>query len=226
MKQSGNRSKDKDVFIPGQAYHMDLAFVSGPAKLDNLRTTTEESVTLKQSRDGFIGFLTIIDVASRQLWTHCIKNKDPPTQYIDQFLKSHGIQQTDPSKAIITMSNKGYLAKSKAFQSTVNQLNYDVKEISVNHSYNVVNNLLLNQVNATITTEGGGELSASHDVRQTARSHGYEVRTTASDASSQNGIVERPHQMLEQKMWCMLYSSRLGTEFWVDTIMHATWLYN
>ena len=87
---------------------------------------------MKQSRDGYIGFLTIIDVTFRQLWMHLIKNKDPPTQYIDQFLKRHGIVQTDQSKAIITTSNKGYLAKSKAFQATVNQLKYDVKEISVN----------------------------------------------------------------------------------------------
>ena len=62
VKNSGNRS----------AYHMDLPFVSGPAKFDDLQTTTEESVTMKQSRDGYIGFLTIIDVASRQLWTHMI----------------------------------------------------------------------------------------------------------------------------------------------------------
>ena len=67
VKKSGNKSTDEHVYIPGQAYHMDLAFVSGPAKLDDLRTTAEESVTLKQSREGYIGFLTIIDVASRQL---------------------------------------------------------------------------------------------------------------------------------------------------------------
>ena len=87
VKRSGNRSKDKDAHIPGQAYHMDLAFVSGPAKFDDLQTTTEELVTVKQSRDGYISFLTIINVASQQLWTHLIKNKDPSTQYIDQFLK-------------------------------------------------------------------------------------------------------------------------------------------
>ena len=46
---------------------MNLAFVSGPAKFDDVCTTTEESVTVKQSRDRFIGFLTIIDVASNQL---------------------------------------------------------------------------------------------------------------------------------------------------------------
>ena len=92
VKNSVNRSKDEDAYIQGQAYHMDLVFVSGPAKFDDLRTTTEDSVTVKQSRDGYIGFWTIIDVASRQLWTHLIKIKDPPTQYIDQFLKRHGMQ--------------------------------------------------------------------------------------------------------------------------------------
>ena len=91
---------------------------------------------------------------------------------------------------------------------------------------NVIHDLLPDQVNATITTDGGGELSASHDVLRTANSHGYEVRTTATDASSQNGIVERPHRTLKEKMRCMLYSARLGTEFWVDAISHATWLYN
>ena len=190
LKNSGNKSKDEDVFIPGQAYHMDLAFVSGPSKLNNIRTNSEETVTIKQSRDGYIGFLTIIDVATRQLWTQLIKNKDPPTQYIDQFLRRHGVQQTDPSKAIITTSNKGYLAKSKAFQSMVNNLKYDVKEINVNQHTNVIHDLLPDQVNATITTDGRGELSASHDVRQTANSHGYEVKTTPSEASSQNGIVK------------------------------------
>ena len=47
MKSSGNRSKDEDAYIPGQAYHTNLAFVSGPAKFDDLETTTEESITMK-----------------------------------------------------------------------------------------------------------------------------------------------------------------------------------
>ena len=69
---------DGDAYIPGQAYHMDLAFVSGLAKFNDLRITTEESVTMKQSIDWYISFLTMIDVASWQLWMHMIKNKDPP----------------------------------------------------------------------------------------------------------------------------------------------------
>ena len=92
LKNSGNKSKDEDVFIPGQAYHMDLAFVSGPSKLNDIPTNSEELVTVKQSREGYIGFLTIIDVASRQLWTQLIENKDPPTQYINRFLRRHGIR--------------------------------------------------------------------------------------------------------------------------------------
>jgi hypothetical protein len=47
--------------------------------------------------------LMIIDVSSRKLWTHPIKNKDPPVEYIDKFLKRHGIRTTNPSKAIITI---------------------------------------------------------------------------------------------------------------------------
>ena len=74
--------------------------------------------------------------------------------------------------------------KSKAFQTTVNHLNYGVKEINVNQSTNVIHNLLPDHVNATITIDRGGKLSASHDVRQTARSHGYDVRIRTLDASS------------------------------------------
>ena len=52
------------------------------------------------------------------------------------------------------------------------------------------------------------------------------MNTTAADYSSSNGIIERPHQTLKERMRCMLYSARLGTEFWVDALTHATWLYN
>jgi hypothetical protein len=34
VKKGGNKTTDKDNFIPGQAYHMDLAFVSGSSNLD------------------------------------------------------------------------------------------------------------------------------------------------------------------------------------------------
>ena len=86
--------------------------------------------------------------------------------------------------------------------------------------------LLPDQVGATITTDGGGELSKSRELTKLCNSHGYEVNSTAADASSQNGIVERPHRTLKEQMRCMMYSARLGTEFWADALLHATWLYN
>ena len=75
----------------------------------------------------------------------------------------------------------------------MNNLKYDVQEINFNHHAPVIHDLLPDHVNATITTDGGGELSGLLDVIRTANNHGYEVRTTATNASSQNGIVERPH---------------------------------
>jgi hypothetical protein len=99
---------------------MDLAFVSGPSNLDLEKgSNITSSPIVKKSRDGYIGFLTIIDVSSRKLWTNPIKNKDPPIDYIDKFLKRHGIRTTNPSKTIITTSETGYLAKSRAFEDTL-----------------------------------------------------------------------------------------------------------
>jgi hypothetical protein len=34
VKKGGNKTTDKDSYIPGQAYHMDLAFVSVPSNQD------------------------------------------------------------------------------------------------------------------------------------------------------------------------------------------------
>jgi hypothetical protein len=210
VKKGGNKTVDKDSFIPGQAYHMDLAFVSGPSNLHLEKgSNITPSPIVKKSRDGYIGFLTIIDVSSRKLWTHLIKNKDPPIEYIDKFLKWHGIRTTNPSKAIITTSETGYLAKSQAFEDTLREQQYVVQP--ADDDINFFGDLLPDHVEATITTDGGGELSKSHDLKRVCNSHGYEVNSTAADSSSQNRMVERPHRTLKERMRCMMYSARLGT---------------
>ena len=62
MKQSGNKAKVVDIFVPKQAYHMDLTFVSGLSNLEDIRTSLDkENVTVKQSRGGYIGFLMMVD---------------------------------------------------------------------------------------------------------------------------------------------------------------------
>jgi hypothetical protein len=96
---------------------MDLIFVSGPANMDVYGGSNSGSNPIvKKSRDGYIGFLTTIDVSSRKLWTHPIKNKDPPIDYIDKFLKRHGIRTTNPSKAIITTSGKRVFSQVTHFR--------------------------------------------------------------------------------------------------------------
>jgi hypothetical protein len=210
VKKGGNKTIDKIIFIPGQAYHMDLAFVSGPSNLDlETGSNIAPSPIVKKSRDGYIGFLTIIDVSSRKLWTHPIKNKGSPIAYIDKFLKRH-IRTTNPSNTIITTSETGYLAKSRAFEDTVREQQYVVQP--TDDDINFFGDLLPDQVEATITMNGGGELSKSHDLKRICNSHGCEVNSTAADSSSQNGIVERPHRTLKERMRCMMYSARLGTQ--------------
>jgi hypothetical protein len=60
--------------------------------------------------------------------------------------------------------------------------------------------LLPDHIEATITTDGGGELSRSHDLTKVCNSHGYEVNSTAAGSSSQNGMVECPHRTLKERM--------------------------
>jgi hypothetical protein len=100
----------------------------------------------------------------------------------------------NPLKAIITTSETGYLAKSRAFEDTLREQHYVVR--STDDDIDFFGDLLPDHVEATITTDGGGELSKSHDLKRVCNSHGYEINSTAADSSSQNGIVERPHRTL------------------------------
>ena len=59
-----------------------------------------------------------------------------------------------------------------------------------------------------------------------SNSHDYHHEITAPDCSLQNGMAERPHRTLKEKIRCMLYAARLDTSFWVEALLHATWLYN
>ena len=60
-KYSGKKKAKKELFIPGQAYGMDLSFVSGPLNVQEvlLRKNEKAKITLKKSRNEYIGFLTI-----------------------------------------------------------------------------------------------------------------------------------------------------------------------
>jgi hypothetical protein len=155
-----------------QTHHTSSKSKIRPSNLDvnvNGGSNSGGSPIVKKSRDGYIGFLTMIDVSSRKLWTHPIKNKDPPIEYIDKFLKRHGIRTTNPSKAIITTSGKGNLAKSRAFEDTIREQNFVIQP--TDDDIDFFGNLLPDQVEATITTDGGGELSKSHELTKVYAIH-------------------------------------------------------
>lgn len=53
------------------------------------------------------------------------------------------------------------------------------------------------------------------------------MEITSPDKSSQNGLAERPHRALKERVCCyLLYTAGLRVESCSDTRIHATWLYN
>ena len=74
VKHSGGPQNKDKTLVPGQMYHLDLAFVSGPSNLrEMIEKGAKQKDTITVSKEGYIGFLTIIDVATRYLWVFPIK---------------------------------------------------------------------------------------------------------------------------------------------------------
>ena len=116
-------------------YHLNLAFVSGPSNLrEMIEKGAKQKDTITVSREGYIVFLTIIDVATRYLWVFPIKNKDPPIKLVNTFLTKRGIKKIKDK--MITTSRNGYLAKSKAFKKNVKDNGYTVQMQEYNYLIN------------------------------------------------------------------------------------------
>jgi hypothetical protein len=77
-----------------------------------------------------------------------------------------------------------------------------------------------------IRTDGGGELYGSHAFQQAVRDAGFLVEPTASDASFQNGITERPNRTFGNMMRSLLHAAGLGPEYWSWALIHAAYLKN
>jgi transposase InsO family protein len=193
---------------------MDLGFIRGPSQQDTLNNKTTIKTTLQQSHHGYTAYLLIIDAATRYVFCFPLKNRHPPIQIIDQFLSKFG-KAKKPS--IITTNPDGLLNKY-GYNTNTNDL-YDINPFGMAE-------LGLEQPRYTIRTDNGTELAGSQEIRNVANKHGYSVEATAPDASSQNGMAERPHRTLKEKVCCLLYTAGLGTPFWSDALLHAVWLYN
>jgi transposase InsO family protein len=221
QKQSGNPTSLRDNFMPGTAYHMDLGFIRGPNNLpDVIKNSATPTFTSQLSHDGYNAYLLIIDAASRYIFCFLLKSKSPPVQIIDQFLAKHG----RASNKIITTSPDGALHKSTSFKATCRQYGFEPDTNDLPD--NLMTELHLEQHRYTVRTDNGTELAGSQEIHQTINNHGYAMEVTAPDASSQNGMAERPHRTLKERVRCLLYAAGLGIEFWSDALLHAVWLYN
>ncbi|MFN9981938.1 MAG: hypothetical protein ACK53Y_18575, partial [bacterium] len=72
-----------------------------------------------------------------------------------------------------------------------------------------------------IRTDQGGELWRSHLFQQMCKDLNFIPQPTASDASFQNGMAERPNQTFGDMMRSMLHGANLGPEYWSWALLHA-----
>jgi hypothetical protein len=219
-KNHGGKKSTKEAFVPGTAFHMDLGFIRGPKNLqDVLQDGAVPKETVLKSHDGFSSYLLIIDAATRYIWVFLLKSKDPPIAIIDQFLTKHGTAR----RGTITTTPDGLLDKSMSFKKVCTNQGYQLNTAEMNLDFESAG---VEQLHHTIRTDNGGELAGSDEFRTKVGEHGYILETTAPDTSSQNGLAERPHRTLKEKVRCLLYTAGLGVTFWSSALLHAVWLYN
>jgi len=77
-----------------------------------------------------------------------------------------------------------------------------------------------------IRTDQGGELWRSHLFQQMCKDLNFIPQPTASDASFQNGMAERPNRTFGDMMRSMLHGANLGPEYWSWALLHAVYVKN
>lgn len=82
------------------------------------------------------------------------------------------------------------------------------------------------EVHRTIRTDQGGELWKSHQFQRMCTDNNFLIEPTASDASFQNGMAERPNRTYGDMMRSLLHGAHLGPEYWSWALLHAVYLKN
>lgn len=224
-KNSGNTMSTRDAFLPGTAFHMDLGFIRGPKliKDSNGNRKTTKTQTAQLSHDGYSAYLLIVDAATRYIFCFPLKSKSPPLALIDRFLSKNGRAK----RSVISTNPDGLLNKSTSFAELCQKYGYSKNAHKIiDGPYEDLVSMGLERPRYYIRTDNGTELAGSQEFRQTANNHDFFVETTAPDSSNENGLAERPHRTLKEKVRCLLYTAGLGVEFWSDALLHAVWLYN
>jgi transposase InsO family protein len=204
-------------YKPGTACHVDLGFIRGPDNLpDMVANGAAKGKHITEGRRGETYYLLIVDVATRHIWTFSLKNKNPRTTLIDSFLQKNGISR---KRNKITTSPDGMLARSNRFQQTCETNRFEIDT----HYAEIDFECIRGDAPLAIRTDNGGEF-ITEELREVADSHGCVMETTSLD--SQNGLAERPHRTLKERVRCLLCTAGLGVEFWPGSLIHTTWLCN
>ena len=206
----------RQPFRQGTMFHMDLGYIRGPVNLNETVIGEAPGEIQVQSVDGHVAYLLIIDAATRFVWTFLLVDEHPPLSLIDHFLCRFG----NPERTVITTDPSNILAKSKSWHQICKLRGYEPQLYSLDSPSSAPT------MHNVIRTDNGTNLAGSAELREVVHNRGYIMEVTGTDASFQNGLAERPHRTLKERVRCLLYTAGLGTDFWSYALVHATWLYN
>ena len=70
-KVARGKPESNDAYLPGTMFHMDLRFFRGPSNLEDVvhNGAQPSDTTIIKSIDGHVAYLSIVDAATRMLWT-------------------------------------------------------------------------------------------------------------------------------------------------------------
>jgi len=220
QKRKGKKRTLREVYQPGQMFHMDLGFIHDSKIIRQGKTTKRQ--TLLKDRKGHTAYLIIVDAASKYIWVFPLTSKQPPLNIIKKFLDRHGRAQGKATQTITTTPH-GALATSNQFNELLQTRGIQKKEEELDLDFDTTPPESLRHI---VRTDNGGELAGSKAFQNLIGEAGYTLETTAPGTSSMNGMAERPNRTLKERVRCLLYMAGLGVEFWADALIHAVWLYN
>ena len=99
-------------------FYMDFGFLR--ASSTDLSHPHKAVDRVVYSYDGYTSYLLIVDEASCYVWVFLTRNKSPPLNIVDEFLKTHGL----PDGGFIRTDQGGELAGSQSFLDTCGTNHY------------------------------------------------------------------------------------------------------
>ncbi|EJK69950.1 hypothetical protein THAOC_08742 [Thalassiosira oceanica] len=111
-KQAAGRTAEKAT-DKAQRFFMDFGFIRA-SKSDFSRPNLKTDRVV-ESFDGYSSYLIVVDEVTRHAWVFLCKSKEPPINYVSEFLYSHGLK----SGGVIRCDQGGELARSKEFRKVM-----------------------------------------------------------------------------------------------------------